>query len=285
MQKVLYVYGGPDFHPTEAGGKMLADMLAAEGRFSLEMTDNLDAFTTLPGSDYAAVVVYTTGFHDELTPAREQGLLQFVRNGGGFVGIHSATDSFYGSQAYLDMIGGKFLHHPHHHEFNVEIVEKEHFITARMPNFSVFDEMYHLQQFDPATVTVLAKTTWQGKTMPMAYSKAYGQGRVSYLANGHTLQAWQHPEFRKLLLRALAWSAGANAQERVIRCGLLGYGPAFNMGKGHGDWIDATPGMKTVAMCDAMPARVEAAKQESRIWKGISPMWMSCWPCRSSTWW
>jgi len=262
MQKILYVYGGAEFHPTEAGGKMLADILVADGRYTFEMTNNLDAFASLPGSEYAAVVVYTTGFHNELTPAREQGLLQFVRNGGGFVGIHSATDSFRGNKAYLEMIGGEFLTHPEHHEFGVEIADKEHFITRRIPNFSIFDEMYHLQNFDPATVTVLAKTTWQGKSMPMAYSKAFGKGRVCYLANGHTLQAWKHPEFRKLLLRAVAWSAGAEEPKRLIRCGLLGYGPSFNMGKGHADWINATPGLTTVAMCDIDPARVEAAKQE-----------------------
>ena len=160
------------------------------------------------------------------------------------------------------MLGGEFLYHPEHHEFRVEIVDQEHFITTRVPSFSVFDEMYHLKNFDPAKVTLLAKTTWQGKAMAMAYTKAYGKGRVSYLANGHTLQAWKHPEFRKLLLRAVAWSAGAELPKAVIRCGLLGYGPAFNMGKGHGEWINGTPGLKTVAMCDASPARVAAARQE-----------------------
>jgi predicted dehydrogenase len=65
-----------------------------------------------------------------------------------------------------------------------------------------------------------------------------------------------------LLLRAVTWSAGAETPAKTIRCGLLGYGPAFNMGKGHAAWIDATPGMQTVAMCDASPARVEAAKAE-----------------------
>ena len=96
----------------------------------------------------------------------------------------------------------------------------------------------------------------------MAYAKSYGQGRVVYLANGHTLRAWNHPEFRKMLLRAVAWSAGADVPAKTIRCGLLGYGPAFNMGQGHAGWINATPGMQTVAMCDASPARVEAAKTE-----------------------
>ena len=262
MKKVLYVYGGPEFHPTEASGKILSEILARDGRFELEMTRDLDALAALPGGQYAAVVLYATGFVDDLTPAREAGLLNFVKGGGGFVGVHAAADCFRGSRAFVDMLGGEFAWHPEHHEFKVELVKKDHYLTTRVPDFSVFDEMYHLQNFDPARVTVLAQTQWQGKQHAMAYVRDYGAGRVAYLANGHTAQAWKHPEFRKLLLRAVAWSAGADAPAQTIKCGLLGYGPLFNMGKGHAGWINATPGLETVAMCDASPARVEAAKGE-----------------------
>ncbi len=262
MQKILYVYGGPEFHPTEWVGQELAGLLAADGRFVLETTADLDTLAKLPGSDYAAVVLYTTGFANDLTPAREKGLLTFVKNGGGFLGLHSAADSFRGNRAYVDMLGSEFLTHPHHHEFNVAIIEKGHYLTQRVPDFTLFDEMYHLQSFDASAVTVLATTVWQNEKMPMAYTKPYGDGRVVYLANGHTQQAWKHPDFRKLVLRGVAWAAGATLPATTVRCGLLGYGPAFNMGKGHASWIDATPGMQTVAMCDASSARVEAAKGE-----------------------
>ncbi|MHB1294845.1 MAG: ThuA domain-containing protein [Anaerolineae bacterium] len=262
MQSILYIYGGPEFHPTEAAGKLLAEILRADGRYTLEMTSDLDAFASLPESAYAAVVVYTTGFEHDLTPAREEGLLRFVRNGGGFVGIHSATDSFRGSRAYVEMLDGEFLTHPHHHEFSINIANHDHYLTTRMPDWSVYDEMYHLQNHDPSKVTLLATTRWQGKQMPMAYVRDYGQGRVAYLANGHTMEAWSHPEFRKLLLRAIGWSAGADLPQRSIHCGLLGYGPSFNMGKGHAGWIDATPGLRTVAVCDAVPQRIEAARTE-----------------------
>jgi predicted dehydrogenase len=104
--------------------------------------------------------------------------------------------------------------------------------------------------------------------MPMAYTKSYGNGRVAYLANGHDLRAWRHPEFQKLLVRAIAWSAGAETPEGKIRCGLLGYGPAFNMGKGHAGWINAIAGMQAVAMCDVVRERVEAARQELPELKG-----------------
>jgi hypothetical protein len=67
-------------------------------------------------------------------------LLDFVKGGGGCVGIHSAADSFRGSGAFIDMLGREFLTHPEHHEFNIEIVKKDHYLTTRMPDFSVYDE-------------------------------------------------------------------------------------------------------------------------------------------------
>ena len=268
MKKVLYVYGGWEGHPTETGGKLLTTFLKADGRFELEMTSDLDAFASLPEGKYDAVVVYTTGFVNDLTPAREKGLLNFVRGGGGFVGIHSAADSFRGSRAYIDMLNGEFLIHPENQEFEVSIVKKDHYLTVRMPDFSIYDEMYHLQNFDPTKCSVLAQTQWRGQQMPMVYTRDYGKGRVVYLVMGHTIQAWRHPEFQKLLIRGIAYSTGAKLPTRTIRCGLLGYGGMFGMGKMHASWINDTPGMNTVAMCDIDPVRLQVARQELPDLKG-----------------
>ncbi len=262
MKKALYIYGGPEFHPTEWAGKELTRILAEDGRFSVDMTDDLNVFVSLPNSDYSAVVVYTTGFNEDLTPERENGLLSFVKNGGGFVGIHSAADCFRGSRAYIDMVNGEFLTHPEPHEFKVSIVNHDHYLTTRMPDFSIYDEMYHLQNYDPSKVTLLAETTWKGQKMPMAYAKEYGNGRVAYLANGHFVQSWKNPEFQKLLIRSLCWTTGSNIPDKTIKCGLLGFGPSFNMGSGHASWINSTPGMEVIAVCDTNEARVEAAKKE-----------------------
>ncbi len=261
MRKVLYVWGGP-CHDSEWAGKELAGILAADGRYTLEMTDDLNVFATLPESEYAAVVVYTTGLDDQLTAPRENGLLGFVKSGRGFVGIHSAADSFKGSQAYIEMIDGQFLTHPDHIEFKVDIVDSDHYITTRMPDITIYDEMYHLTKHDPSKVRLLAQTMWQGEAKPMAYVRDYGEGRVGYVAPGHTCAAWRNTDLRKLMLRAIAWSAGAECSDKTINCGILGYGPAFNMGKNHAGWIDDTKGMKTVAVCDVDPKRVEAAKTE-----------------------
>jgi len=268
MKKILYVYGGPDFHPAEWAGKVLSGMLEGDGRFRLEATSDLDAFISLPESDYAGVAVYTTGFQDELDGERAKGLFAFVKKGGGFVAIHSAADSFRGNRLYVDMLNGEFLSHPEKHTFGLHVSDKKHYITSRMHDFNLFDEMYHLQNHDPSRANVLVTTRWRGKDIPMLYEKKYGKGRVVYVASGHTKEAWNHPEFQKILIRSIAYSTGEGVAGKKVNCGIIGYGPAFNMGKHHANWIDATEGLETVAVCDVNPERLEAARKELPGLKG-----------------
>lgn len=52
------------------------------------------------------------------------------------------------------------------------------------------------------------------------------------------------------------------ARKKSLRCGIVGYGGAFDMGKAHATWINATPGLEAVAVCDLDPARLEAASTD-----------------------
>lgn len=46
-----------------------------------------------------------------------------------------------------------------------------------------------------------------------------------------------------------------------IRCAVIGYGPQYNFGWAHASWIEATPGLELVAVCDVDPARTAAAQE------------------------
>ncbi|MBN1444715.1 MAG: ThuA domain-containing protein [Candidatus Omnitrophica bacterium] len=262
MKKILYFYGGPEFHPTEWAGNKMSEIFHAHGRFTVDMTFDLDALASLPDSGYDAAVLYMTGFKDSLIAKREKGLLKFVKNGGGFIGIHSAADTFRDSRAYVEMLNGEFLFHPAHHEFKLSVVDKSHYITARMPDFSIYDEMYHLQNHDDSKSKLLFKTMWQGKEIPMVYARDYGKGRVAYISPGHMKETWNNPEFQKILVRSAAYCTGVKLPDKAINCGILGYGPAYNMGRHHSRWIDSVAGLKTIAVCDASPSRIEAARTE-----------------------
>ena len=45
----------------------------------------------------------------------------------------------------------------------------------------------------------------------------------------------------------------------TIRCGVIGYGGAFNMGQAHANYITETEGLELTSICDLDPKRTEAA--------------------------
>lgn len=47
-----------------------------------------------------------------------------------------------------------------------------------------------------------------------------------------------------------------------IGCAVIGYGPQHNFGWAHSAWIEATPELRLVAVCDLDPARTTAAQAE-----------------------
>jgi type 1 glutamine amidotransferase len=71
---------------------------------------------------YAAVMFFTSG-ELPMSGAEKAALIDFVRSGGGFIGVHSATDTFYTWSDYLDPIGGYFNGHPWHQAVTVKVVD------------------------------------------------------------------------------------------------------------------------------------------------------------------
>ncbi|WP_246649387.1 ThuA domain-containing protein [Bradyrhizobium canariense] len=81
------------------------------GAFEVIATEDTSEFSTENLERYAAVMFYTTG-ELPMSAAQKRALLKFVRSGRGFLGVHSATDTFYTWPDYLDLVGGYFNGHP-----------------------------------------------------------------------------------------------------------------------------------------------------------------------------
>jgi len=260
MAKVLLVTGG-GWHDFNECGRMLGELLQTAGGADVTITQERKILGSPELKNYDDVVMYTQG--GKLTAKEEQGLTSFVKNGGGFLGIHCAADSFVENPKYIEMVGGKFANHGPCQEFGVNIDSKDHLLTKRFGPFKIVDELYILDQVDDSK-NVLMSAFWQGKKQPMAYTKDYGKGKVVYLALGHDRRAFAHPEFQKLCLRSLNWLAGAQ-EKKPVRCAAIGYGGAFNMGKMHGQQIKEA-GMDFVAVCDVDKSRLVEAEKD---WPGI----------------
>ncbi len=255
MKKALIMKGGR-FHPFDSCAKILEDFLKRDGICESVVTEDRNAFKNL--KDYDLVIDYTQG--GELTLEQEKGLCKFVRNGGGFIGIHSASDSWVKNDEYMEMLGSHFIGHGPVTEFTVNISPLEHDITRRIFDFKVVDEFYILEK-KTSHFEVLATGNWQFKTHPLSYTREYGKGRVFYTALGHDERAFNNPFFQKLIFRAVRWVTGEKEGESV-RCGIIGYGGTFNMGKHHADLISNVKGLKVTAICDVNKERLKSAEKD-----------------------
>jgi uncharacterized protein len=171
---------------------------------------------------FDAVLFYTTG-ELEMDEQQKKDFLAFVRDDGkGFVGAHSATDTFYTWPEYGDMTGGYFDQHPWGVFDAPVIVEDPNFPAMKgfAREFTIHDEIYQEKDFSRDKVRVLARLDASkldlknprvhrtDKDFAVAWARQYGKGRVFYSTFGHTEEAWDRPDVQKMYLEAIKWAMG-----------------------------------------------------------------------------
>ena len=212
MTRVLVL--GENTFPFHAIDEKRAQFEAALEGFDVTVTDDRDALT----GDYDVLVDYLTD--STLSEEQLSALLDHVENGGGYVGLHCATDLT--SRAPEDpdsddtivhveeplpelraLIGGHFLDHPSQSDFGVDIVA-DHPVTEGADDFSVLDEPYQVDVDDG--VTVLARMDHPDlDDYPVVWTNE-SRGRVAYVSLGHTDEAFEHESVRRLLRNAIEWA-------------------------------------------------------------------------------
>ena len=202
------VFCGGEIHDWKGCGDEIVKSLSPREEFQITRVDeNLDALISPNLDSYDLIVFYYTV--GEITDAQKNGLLNHIASGKGYVGIHSAADSFRGCPEYRAMVGGHFVTHPRYRDYQVNVADEAHPITEGIVEFMVTDEQY-IVDYDPR-VNVLASALWQGRAVPVVWTKDWGKGRVFYLALGHDAAACRHETFGTLLQRGSLWAGTSSA--------------------------------------------------------------------------
>lgn len=209
--KVLWLRGGG--HDWENNPPILKAVLDATKDFEVTFTENLDDLKARI-KQFDVLAVYTTGM--KLTKEQEAGMCDFVQSGGGFVGIHSATDSFKDSDRYWEMVGGRFAGHGGG-KFAVHIYDKEHPITKNLNDFEIQDETYRHDYHKNAQMRSLIRMSHGEERQSMAWVSHYGKGRVFYTGLGHGRAAWTNPCFQRLAVHGMYWAAGREVKDSPAR--------------------------------------------------------------------
>ena len=140
-----------------------------------------------------------------MQPHQEEAIESFVESGGAFMPMHNAGWAYPWQNGYRRVMGGYFQGHPPVMGFDVTVVNRAHPITMGVEDYEIVDEQ-HFLWFDYDRVELLLKSRGQdGRESAAGWAYAYGQGRVAYLANGHTLEELQHPMVQRLIHNAVRW--------------------------------------------------------------------------------
>lgn len=191
--------------------------LGEKNGFSIDASEEPEVFTSENLKKYRAIVfLNTTGsFFDE---AQKQAFQEFVTHGGGFVGIHSATDTFYDWPWYGKMVGGYFKSHPEIQEATLHVVNKNHPATAQLPaSWQKRDEWYNFKSLSNEinVLITIDENSYRGgengQTHPVSWYHKIEKGRVFYTALGHTRDSYSDEVFLKHILGGLKWAMNGGA--------------------------------------------------------------------------
>jgi len=202
---------------------ILTQLGKGTGAFEVIATEDLSDFSTGKLDRYSAVMFYTTG-EIPMSAVQKTALLNFVRSGRGFLGVHSATDTFYTWPDYLDLIGGYFNGHPWHQDVTIDVADTADPLVAFLGrSLQLSDEIYQISDFDYRGSRVLLRLDQSSVDLskagvhhrfygwPLAWKRVFGEGRVFYSALGHEASVWQDPRYQRLLTNAILWSTRRSA--------------------------------------------------------------------------
>lgn len=192
-------------------------------------------------SRYAAFVFYTCGDLDvkveNRIPVSEKGRANFlaaIRDGAGFLGIHSAADTWqckgelFENQPreertdYIETLGGDFITHGDMQEATLLLTEPIDLPCLKALNAKEtrqFDEWYCVKNLNPDMRVLLVQQTAGMRTdgrnscynrppFPSTWIRKEGKGRVAYMSPGHDVPQWRTDFVQNLCKDLIAFVTG-----------------------------------------------------------------------------
>ena len=205
-------------HSSIPAGIAAIEELGEEHGFEVTATEDAAAFTSENLAQYDVVVwLSTTG--DVLNNQQQAAFEEYIQNGGGYAGIHAASDTEYDWPWYGELVGAYFASHPPGTPTATVVVEDPaHPSTAHLPaRWERTDEWYSFRSNPRGDVHVLAsldESTYAAGSgamapdHPIAWCQDYDGGRAWYTGGGHTDASFSEPAFRDHMLEGIRTAAG-----------------------------------------------------------------------------
>ena len=207
-------------HDSIPAGIASIGSLGKDHGFAVVNTEDAAVFIDEYLAKYRVIIFLNTSGHI-LDVDQQAALERFVRKGGGFVGIHSATDTEYDWPWYGNLVGTYFDSHPSIQRATAKVVDFSHPSTGSLPQYwQRTDEWYNFRD-DPSTrvkvLLTIDEKTYSGGTMgdrhPLSWYHEYDGGRAWYTAMGHTIESYSEPLFLAHILGGIMWAANSGVSD------------------------------------------------------------------------
>jgi type 1 glutamine amidotransferase len=204
--------------PLSPAERAVTELGISSGLYRADCTQDCSTITKEQLDGYDLVLFYTTGNLPLKDDVRDYLINEWAKKKGhGFIGTHSATDTYLDHQPYWEMLGGVFDGHPWKADETVTIKVHDRQHPASKPlgdELTIQDEIYKYRNWQPEKVRVLASLDFE-KTkhrepyhVPILWVKDYGQGKVMNMSLGHNEHVWQNPKFLQSLQGGIEWMLG-----------------------------------------------------------------------------
>ena len=202
-------------HSSIPNGIAAIQQLGLDNNFEVDATEDATAFTFSNLIQYDAVIfLSTTG--DVLNGDQQAAFEQYIQSGGGYVGIHAASDTEYNWPWYGQLVGAYFDSHPQNQTATIKVADRIHPSTKNLPEYwERFDEWYNYRENPRGHVHVLAtldESTYSGGNMgydhPIAWMHDFDGGRAWYTGGGHTEESYSEPLFLEHILGGILYASG-----------------------------------------------------------------------------
>jgi len=219
----VLLLSGQNNHDWQATTPLLEEMMAASGRFSVDLLDAPETMTNALLEPYDLIVSNWTDWPEVEDRAwgaeAEAAFLKFIRGGGGFALFHAASAAMQTWPEYQQIVartwGLETTGHGRIHAFEVNLADEDHPILAGLQDFWISDELWHaaVQLEEPEEEQILgwahasAERGGSGEDEPVLLTTRFGTGRCFYLILGHDVHSMRNPAWQTLMLRGAEWAA------------------------------------------------------------------------------
>ena len=237
LQKILF-FANPMGSDNHVVRRAQPDELSVAERHFRELSQGLFEVTITPDGTrltrdafpkYDAIVFFTA-----INPPGVDidALVEWVRAGGAFVGIHSTANTYQKHPGFGELLGARYDRRPWRSatapqtKVRVKVNDRTHASTRHLgASFEIADDIYQYKNIDVAGVHLLlsldrasldvssAKMNREDTILPVAWTRNFGRGRVFYTALGDWEPTWRDPRYRTHLIEGIKWAIGPEKRE------------------------------------------------------------------------